>query len=225
MLATDRGRGVFQPAIDRAIDVLDTKGWLHIFPEGYVNLSRKARVRRFKWGIGRLLLEARMPIIVPCWISGFDQMMPDPRGFPKWLPRPGARLSVTFGRPIQDELEPLVTRMRKFATQERRTTSAEDLQKQLQSALRGLDSISPSYPIPSPSFFTPPTPLAFKEHHIKHPPESRSFQSLSEGMDEPRARLARSAIASELRAHLVKLGEESGMSTSLAHRLMSGAES
>lgn len=46
---------------------------MHLFPEGYVNLSRKALCRRFKWGVGRLLLEAELekrPVVVPIWIEG-----------------------------------------------------------------------------------------------------------------------------------------------------------
>lgn len=32
--------------------------------------------------------------------AGFDQVMPDPRCFPKFLPRPFAKLSVHFGEPV-----------------------------------------------------------------------------------------------------------------------------
>lgn len=41
------------------------------------------------------------PVIIPTWLTGFDQLMPEGRTFPyKYLPRPGAELSVTFGNPI-----------------------------------------------------------------------------------------------------------------------------
>lgn len=41
------------------------------------------------------------PVIIPMWLTGFDQLMPEGRAFPyKYLPRPGAELSVTFGNPI-----------------------------------------------------------------------------------------------------------------------------
>lgn len=47
-------------------------------------------------------MEAKTPpVVVPMWLTGFDQLMPEGRRFPyKYFPRPGARLSVTFGRPI-----------------------------------------------------------------------------------------------------------------------------
>jgi len=41
------------------------------------------------------------PVIIPVWLTGFDQLMPLGRAFPcNYLPRPGAELSVTFGNPI-----------------------------------------------------------------------------------------------------------------------------
>ena len=45
------------------------------------------------------------PFIIPMWLTGFDQLMPEGRSFPyKYLPRPGAHLSVTFGNPIPAHL-------------------------------------------------------------------------------------------------------------------------
>jgi monolysocardiolipin acyltransferase len=71
VIPTDRGRGIFQPALDTAIQKLDEGQWTHLFPEGYVNLSRKMVLRRFKWGLSRLLLESkRRPRVVPIWIEG-----------------------------------------------------------------------------------------------------------------------------------------------------------
>lgn len=96
-----RGQGIFQPAVDDALAVLAKRQWVHIFPEAYVNLTRSAALRRFKWGISRLVLEPRVtPYVVPIWIMGFDQVMPHPRARPKWLPRTGAEITVTFGEPV-----------------------------------------------------------------------------------------------------------------------------
>ena len=103
-----RGAGVFQPAIDTAIAKLNEARWVHIFPEGRVNLTSSAFLLRFKWGIARMALEARrMPLIVPVWLTGFDQIMPAHRAHPRWLPRLGADVTVTFGTPIDlARLEP-----------------------------------------------------------------------------------------------------------------------
>lgn len=71
VISTDRGRGIFQPALDRAIAKLEEGQWVHLFPEGYVNLSRTMVLRRFKWGMSRLLLESEQrPKVVPIWIEG-----------------------------------------------------------------------------------------------------------------------------------------------------------
>jgi monolysocardiolipin acyltransferase len=43
------------------------------------------------------------PVVIPMWLTGFETLMPEGRVFPyKYLPRPGAQLSVTFGEPIPD---------------------------------------------------------------------------------------------------------------------------
>lgn len=52
-----------------------------------------------------MIMEAAVPpIIIPMWLTGFDQLMPEGRRFPyKHLPRLGTRVSVTFGQPIPME--------------------------------------------------------------------------------------------------------------------------
>ncbi|KAL5522039.1 TAZ1 [Sanghuangporus sanghuang] len=125
VLETFRGQGVFQPALDCAIKKLDQGGWVHLFGEGKVNqpyqyellkptkgigASTKeglvARLPRFKWGTGRIVAEAqRLPLIIPMWLSGFENVMPEPRpkGFPaKFLPGLRQSLSITFAPPLDD---------------------------------------------------------------------------------------------------------------------------
>ena len=44
------------------------------------------------------------PTVIPVWLTGFDQLMPERRKFPfNFLPRAGADLSITFGEPIPAE--------------------------------------------------------------------------------------------------------------------------
>ncbi|KAI9439288.1 acyltransferase-domain-containing protein [Lactarius indigo] len=111
VLETFRGTGIYQPAIDTAIEKLRAGAWIHLFAEGKVCQPHTyatdlqtglARLRRFKWGVGRIVMETpRPPTIIPMWITGFDKLMPEGRNAPwKYLPRPGARLSVTFGAPV-----------------------------------------------------------------------------------------------------------------------------
>lgn len=267
VLPTDRGRGVFQPSLDRSVDLLERGGWVHIFPEGYVNMSRQARVRRFKWGIARMLLEAGSrspaavaprakaqveqqqlrPLIIPIWISGLDAMMPEPRGIPRWLPRPGANVTITIGAPVNDAVEPVLDRMLRYIddgksekseggklheiddTPSEAVTVGGDVSTQAEELARALAEVphlAPQYPIPSSALFSPRTPLKPPSGGVPWPvplPESRSAHAVSGGLDSERARLARSLVAAELRAHLVMLGEESGMDMRLAHRLMPDA--
>lgn len=230
VLATDRGRGVFQPSIDRSLDLLESGGWIHIFPEGYVNMSREARVRRFKWGIGRILLESSLPnfgykqpvcpYVIPIWITGLDRMMPEPRRAPRWLPRPGANVSITIGRPINQMLEPVLLRLHDFLVQ-----PLDDIptHESLVKFMTDVSILSPTYPPAASSFFSKRTPLQGPPEGVPWPvplPESRSALAIAHGADDQRARLARSMVSAELRAHLVKLGEESGMDHNLAHQLM-----
>ncbi|KAI0694066.1 acyltransferase-domain-containing protein [Cytidiella melzeri] len=108
VLETFRGNGVFQPAIDAAISKLNNGAWIHLFGEGKVNQPGlepgQPLLLRFKWGVGRILMEAqRPPIIIPMWLTGFDRLMPEGRSFPyKYLPRRGVALSVTYGEPVKE---------------------------------------------------------------------------------------------------------------------------
>lgn len=98
---------------------------------------------RFKWGVGRIIMDSKiMPEIIPMWISGesayvlmgpvlraryspadtrsgFDQVMNEYRGFPRFIPRPGGRLSMTIGEPITAKIQPLVDRWRDLAAAEK----------------------------------------------------------------------------------------------------------
>ena len=70
-----------------------------------VNFSRN--VSQMSPFSGRILMETKIPpVVIPMWITGFDQLMPEGRPFPyKYFPRVPAKLSVTFGQPVQtDEL-------------------------------------------------------------------------------------------------------------------------
>ncbi|KAI0077991.1 acyltransferase-domain-containing protein [Panus rudis PR-1116 ss-1] len=117
VIETFRGGGIFQQAVDIAIRKVNEGAWVHLFGEGKVNQpllqssnrgdseQHAHQLLRFKWGVGRIVMEARVPpVIIPMWLTGFDQLMPEGRpGIRKFFPRPGVHLSVTFGKPIDDE--------------------------------------------------------------------------------------------------------------------------
>lgn len=97
---TFRGGGISQAAVDDSIKKLNEGKWLHVFPEGKINqpcFNPKGGIFPFKWGMGRMIMEAHsMPVIIPMWIKGTDQVMPEPRQFPNRIPLPGRELSITF---------------------------------------------------------------------------------------------------------------------------------
>ncbi|MBW0487838.1 hypothetical protein O181_027553 [Austropuccinia psidii MF-1] len=119
VIRTVRGNGIFQPAIDQAINKLDRSQWVHIFPEGRVNqlapdtsqLRQGHKLLRFKWGISRLVLESQLePIILPIWLQGFDRVMPEKQPFPRsFIPRFNQTISIKISNPIQN---PQIKRIR-----------------------------------------------------------------------------------------------------------------
>lgn len=82
----------------------NSHSWVHIFPEGKIHQAPRQTMRYFKWGIARLILESgECPDVVPMWIEGIDQIMHESRGFPRFLPRVGKEVNVTFGSKVDSE--------------------------------------------------------------------------------------------------------------------------
>lgn len=72
--------------------------WLHLFPEGCVHQHPVSSLRYFKWGISRLILESNpTPSFVPIFIDGTQDLMPEDRSFPRFLPRIGKKIRIVFG--------------------------------------------------------------------------------------------------------------------------------
>lgn len=82
----------------------NSHAWLHIFPEGKIHQAPHKTMRYFKWGVARLILEAsECPDVVPIWLEGLDQVMHESRKFPRFLPRAGKNISITFGNKVDTE--------------------------------------------------------------------------------------------------------------------------
>ncbi|XP_060536762.1 tafazzin isoform X2 [Cylas formicarius] len=91
-----RGAGVYQDAVDFMIERLGKGDWVHIFPEGKVNMTKENI--RFKWGVGRMIFEAPVtPLVVPIWHIGMDDVLPNE---PPYVLRLGKRLTFNYGDPI-----------------------------------------------------------------------------------------------------------------------------
>lgn len=72
-----RGDGIYQKAMDFAIEELQKGGWIHLFPEGRVN-EKKENIR-YKWGVARLIMDLKVPpIVLPIYHRGnysFDSLI------------------------------------------------------------------------------------------------------------------------------------------------------
>ncbi|KAL1514061.1 hypothetical protein ABEB36_003384 [Hypothenemus hampei] len=91
-----RGAGVYQDAVDFMIEQLAKGAWVHIFPEGKVNMTKEHI--RFKWGIGRMIFESPVPpIVVPIWHIGMDDVLPNE---PPYVLRLRKNLTFNYGDPI-----------------------------------------------------------------------------------------------------------------------------
>lgn len=78
--------------------------WIHVFPEGFIHQSKDRTMRYFKWGVSRLILEPmECPDFVPIFIEGTDQIMHEGRTFPRFIPRIGKKVAVTFGKKVDTE--------------------------------------------------------------------------------------------------------------------------
>lgn len=103
--------------------------WVHIFPEGKVHQMEDLIPRYFRWGISRLVLESEpCPDVVPMWIEGMEQVMPEDRTFPRFVPAIRKTIKITYGPALGEEFfGDLRDRWKKLYSKE-----TEQLEKKLQ---------------------------------------------------------------------------------------------
>uniref|UniRef100_A0A0K2US33 Tafazzin family protein n=1 Tax=Lepeophtheirus salmonis TaxID=72036 RepID=A0A0K2US33_LEPSM len=94
-----RGNGVYQKGMDFCVDQLKKGSWVHLYPEGKVNMNPTTDLR-LKWGLGRLISEVGFlePIIIPIYHLGMDKVLPS---FKPYIPRPWQSVTIVVGTPIQ----------------------------------------------------------------------------------------------------------------------------
>ena len=101
VIPTFHGRGVMQESVNKSIDVLKRRnGWMHVFPEGRVNKNSYRVYTRLKWGIGRMMAEAK-PTLLPLRHFDLEQLDTDCRNRTF---RP--TIDVVVGTPVDTGLEP-----------------------------------------------------------------------------------------------------------------------
>lgn len=97
VIPLSRGAGVFQKTMDFCVDQLNNGGWVHMFPEGKVNLQKEQM--RLKWGIGRLIADAKVtPIVLPIFHIGFDKILPNKSPY---IPRIFKQVTIVVGTPLE----------------------------------------------------------------------------------------------------------------------------
>lgn len=105
--------GVHQESVDMCIQKLSQNHWVHVFPEGKVNITKEEL--RLKWGIGRIIYESpRVPMVLPMWHEGMDDVLPNVEPYVLKF-----RKKVTFniGKPI--DLKDFVEDLKKRCIPER----------------------------------------------------------------------------------------------------------
>ncbi|KAL8621819.1 hypothetical protein ACOMHN_016305 [Nucella lapillus] len=92
-----RGNGVYQKGVDFLQDKLNTGHWVHMFPEGKINLTND-KLLRLKWGVGRLIAECKTsPLVLPMIHVGMDSILPNKRPY---IPQIGKNVTVLVGSPM-----------------------------------------------------------------------------------------------------------------------------
>ncbi|CAH2089065.1 unnamed protein product [Euphydryas editha] len=116
-----RGAGVYQPAMDFCVERLERGEWVHIFPEGRVNVDKEHI--RMKWGVGRLVAESaargRPPLVLPVWHEGMDRLLPNVEPYRL---RTRNRLYLAVGEPLR--LHALLDKLKSANASEEETRRA-----------------------------------------------------------------------------------------------------
>ncbi|EDW47623.1 tafazzin homolog [Drosophila sechellia] len=91
-----RGIGVYQDAINLCIEKAALGHWIHVFPEGKVNMEKEEL--RLKWGVGRIIYESpKIPIILPMWHEGMDELLPNVEPY---VIQRGKQVTLNVGQPL-----------------------------------------------------------------------------------------------------------------------------
>jgi monolysocardiolipin acyltransferase len=124
---TVRGLGVYQKAVDFCIHRMNDFGdWVHVFPEGKVNMERD-KLHRLKWGVGRMVAECQTtPVVIPFWHVGMADILPNK--YP-YIPRIGKTVLLNIGEPI--DIKPVVDSVADKSALEKRKVITDFIQSKM----------------------------------------------------------------------------------------------
>jgi monolysocardiolipin acyltransferase len=104
VLPVVRGIGIWQPFMDDVVARLSapSDNWVHLFPEGRVHQDPKGALLRFKWGVGRLVVDPPItPLVLPIHIEGTKLLLDEKRPTRSWLSSwYGSTVTIRIGDPI-----------------------------------------------------------------------------------------------------------------------------
>ena len=92
-LPLTRGKGLFQPGMQRIIAKVKLGGCVQIYPEG--TRTRTGEIGSGKPGVGRIIYAAKCRA-VPCYHSGLEKVMPIGASYPKF----GKKIDIIVGDPM-----------------------------------------------------------------------------------------------------------------------------
>jgi len=80
----------FQEALTFCNEKLAVGDWVHVFPEGKVNMTQEPM--RIKWGVGQLVWHCPTePIVLPLWHVGMEHILPNE---PPYYPHLGKKVKI-----------------------------------------------------------------------------------------------------------------------------------
>lgn len=123
------------------IEQLSKGQWVHVFPEGRVNMTKE--FIRLKWGVGRMIMDSPVtPVVIPIWHIGMDEVLPNE---PPYILKTGKNITFNFGNPI--ELTSLIDKLRSTKASEEvaRKAITDKIQEELLNLKEKTEKLHKSY--------------------------------------------------------------------------------